>query len=67
LKNRLKELREEKGMTQEKLARMIDVSLSQVRKIEYNMNIPSVLIAIKMKKALQLNDIEELFILEDTD
>ncbi len=67
MKNRLKELREEKGMTQEKLARMIDVSLSQVRKIEYNMNIPSVLIAIKMKKALQLNDIEELFILEDTD
>lgn len=61
MKNNMKKVRIEKGMTQEDLSRITDTSLTQIRNIENGRSIPSVLTAIKIKKALNVNNIEELF------
>lgn len=66
LKNNIKLYREKMGISQEKLARLVDISLSQLRNIEKDRTEkPSIEVAIKIKRALNVNDIEELFIIED--
>lgn len=67
MKNNIKDIRKTQNITQEQLARIIDITLRQMQNIENNKNIPSVLIAIKIKKALNVENIEELFILEKND
>jgi len=61
LNNNLKEFRIINKMTQEDCARKINISLTGFRDIEKNRSIPSVEIAIKIKRILNVKDIEDLF------
>lgn len=61
--NRLKEKRKEMKITQQKLANLIDISLSHYTNIEWNVNIPSVEIALKIAKELKCN-VEDIFLLD---
>lgn len=63
--NRVKEIRIKQGITQEKLARIVDVSLNTIQNIENQGREPRIKLAIKIKKALNVLDIEELFPLDD--
>jgi len=58
--NNVKDFRIKKGLTQEKLARICDVTLNTIQNIENKNYNPKVDLAIKIKKALN-TDIEELF------
>lgn len=66
MKNQLKELRTSQQLTQIQLAEMVNVSRQSIISIETNRYIPSVLLSIKIAKALGIT-VEELFQLEDGD
>ena len=57
---RIKILREEKGLTQEKLAERAGISLDYLGKIEVNINKPGFVAMFKISKALDVH-IKELF------
>jgi DNA-binding XRE family transcriptional regulator len=59
--NNLKEIRNQKKMAQEKLARLVDVSLRTIQNIENKNYEPGVYLALRIKKALEVKNIEELF------
>lgn len=61
--NNIKELREKKGYTQEKLARETDITLRHLQNIENNRVICSVEIALKIYYILQPNNFLDLFFL----
>lgn len=61
MKNYLKKFRNEKGISQEKLARIVDVSLNTIQNIENKNYEPRIGLAIKIKRALNIKEIEELF------
>lgn len=63
MKNRIKELRLEKGLTQEHLADTIGVSRQTINAIEKEKFDPSLPTAFKMAQLFNLS-IEELFIYE---
>jgi Predicted transcriptional regulators len=65
MKSNIKEIRLKNNYTQEKLAREIDISLRQMQNIEKNKTIPSVEIAIKIKRVFNIMDIEELFNIDE--
>lgn len=67
MRNKVKERRLELKLAQEKLARIIDCSTSTIQKIENTNHEPGIYLAIKLKRALQVENVEELFILEDSD
>lgn len=48
----IKERREEKELTQEEVARQLDISLRHYQKVESYESMPSVIIAIKLSKIL---------------
>ncbi len=50
--NRIKELREKRGITQMMLAEMSGVSLAQIQRLEYGKCIPRVLTLMKIADAL---------------
>lgn len=56
----LKKIRETKKITQEEIARELDISTTHYRNIEKQRNIPNVYIAIKISKILG-EKVEELF------
>lgn len=56
----LKTKREAKGISQEKLARIVNVSRETIRKVESGVTVPSVLLAIEIAKAVD-EDVEDLF------
>lgn len=62
--NNLKKIRNEQGITQEKLARIVDVSLNTIQNIENKGFEPRITLAIKLKRALNVKNIEELFPVE---
>lgn len=64
MKNRIKELRKEKGYTQEDLAEIIGVSRQTVNAIEKQKFDPSLNTAFKMAKLFGL-PIESIFLSED--
>lgn len=64
MKNRVKELRKEKGYTQEDLAEIIGVSRQTVNAIEKQKFDPSLNTAFKMAKLFEL-PIESIFLSED--
>jgi putative transcriptional regulator len=66
LKNNLKECRIANNLTQVDLAEMVNVSRQTIISIETARYIPSVLLSIKLAKALQ-KSVEELFELEKKD
>lgn len=65
MKNRLKEKRTKLKLTQEQIARKTDITLTYYRNVESGKSIPTVEIAIKIMKALNEYDIEEIFIIEE--
>ena len=64
MNNRVKELRKEKGLTQENLAEVIGVSRQTVNAIEKQKFDPSLNTAFKMAKLFEL-PIESIFINQD--
>lgn len=64
LGNRLRELREEQGLTQAQLADRIGVSRKTVNTVENGVFVPSTVVALKLARALGC-PVEELFFLPD--
>lgn len=56
----LKEEREKRGLSQEKLAGMVGVSKETIRKVENGLSVPNVFLAIALAKVLSTT-IEFLF------
>lgn len=64
MKNRVKELRKAKGLTQEQLAEIIEVSRQTINAIEKEKFDPSLPTAFKMAKLFEL-PIEQLFWMDE--
>ena len=62
LTNRLREVREAKGLTQAQLAEAIGVSRKTVNTVENGVFVPSTIVALKLAAALE-RQLEELFFL----
>ena len=60
LGKRIKKLREERNLTQEKLAERATISLDYLGKIEVNINRPGLKTLLKISEALEIS-MEELF------
>ena len=64
LKNRLEEIRKSKGIKQEQLAAILEVSRQTVSSIENGRYNPSIILAFKIARYFELS-IEEIFIFEE--
>lgn len=64
MKNRLEQIRKEKGITQEELAGALEVSRQTVGSLENGRYNPSIILAYKIAKYFNLT-IEEIFIYEE--
>lgn len=64
LKNRLEELRKQKGIKQEDLAAALEVSRQTIGSLENGRYNPSIILAFKIAKYFHMN-IEEIFIYEE--
>jgi putative transcriptional regulator len=62
-KNRIREVRREKGLRQVDLARMVGVFQSEISEIECGKRVPSVYLAKRIAKALGVS-LDDLFFLE---
>ncbi len=63
MENRIKDFREERGLTQEELARILDTSRQTIISLERGKYNPSIMLAYKIAKAFN-KTIEEVFIFE---
>jgi len=66
LKNRLEEIRKERGVTQDELAGSLEVSRQTISSLENGRYNPSILLAFKIARYFQMN-IEEIFIYDEGD
>lgn len=64
LKNRLEEVRKAKGITQEELAAILEVSRQTIGSLENGRYNPSILLAFKIARYFQMT-IEDIFIYEE--
>lgn len=64
MKNRLEELRKERGIKQEELAAILEVSRQTIGSLENGRYNPSILLAFKIAKYFGLR-IEDIFIYEE--
>lgn len=64
MKNRLEELRKERGIKQEELADVLEVSRQTIGSLENGRYNPSILLAFKIAKYFGLR-IEDIFIYEE--
>lgn len=64
MKNRLEEIRKDKGITQEELASILEVSRQTIGSLENGRYNPSIILAFKIAKYFNLS-IEDIFIYED--
>lgn len=64
MKNRLEEIRKEKGITQEELASILEVSRQTIGSLENGRYNPSILLAFKIARYFHLT-IEDIFIYEE--
>ncbi|WP_422113555.1 helix-turn-helix transcriptional regulator [Gardnerella sp. DNF00536] len=64
MKNRLEQIRKEKGIAQEELADALEVSRQTVGSLENGRYNPSIILAYKIAKYFNLT-IEEIFIYEE--
>ncbi len=64
LKNRLEEIRNEKGINQEDLAKALSVSRQTISSLENGRYNPSILLAFKIAKFFSMA-IEDIFIFEE--
>jgi len=63
MKTKIKEYRKKLKMTQEDLANKVEVTRQTINALEQGKYNPSLELAHKIKKALKLKSIEEVFIL----
>lgn len=66
MKNRLEELRKERGITQEELADVLEVSRQTISSLENGRYNPSILLAFRIARFFG-SSIEEIFIYEGDD
>lgn len=64
MKNRLEELRKEKGVRQEELAEALEVSRQTIGSLENGRYNPSIMLAFKIAKYFDMS-IEDIFIYEE--
>nr|WP_275940434.1 helix-turn-helix transcriptional regulator [Herbinix luporum] len=64
VKNKLEEIRKEKGITQEELADALEVSRQTISSLENGRYNPSIILAFKISRYFNLS-IEEIFIYEE--
>lgn len=64
VKNRLEELRKQKGIRQEELASALEVSRQTIGSLENGRYNPSILLAFKIARYFHMN-IEDIFIYEE--
>ena len=64
MKNRLEQLRKEKGINQEELAEILEVSRQTIGSLENGRYNPSIILAFKIAKYFGLK-IEDIFIYEE--
>lgn len=64
MKNRLEEIRKEKGIKQEELANELEVSRQTISSLEKGRYNPSILLAFKIARYFGMS-IEEIFIYEE--
>ena len=64
LKNRLEELRKQKGIRQEELAEKLEVSRQTIGSLENGRYNPSIILAIKIARFFDMA-VEEIFIYEE--
>ena len=60
LRNRLREVREARGLTQGQLAELVGVSRKTINTVENGIYVPSTVIALKLARALD-EPVERLF------
>ena len=64
MKNKIEEIRKERGIRQEELAKMLGVSRQTVRSLETGRSHPSIALAFKVARCFEMT-IEEVFIYEE--
>ncbi|WP_426351250.1 helix-turn-helix transcriptional regulator [Alloiococcus sp. CFN-8] len=64
MKNRLEEIRKEKGIKQEELARELQVSRQTISSLEKGRYNPSIILAFKIARYFGMS-VEEIFIYEE--
>lgn len=64
MKNRLEELRKQRGIKQEDLATALEVSRQTIGSLENGRYNPSIILAFKIERYFQMS-IEEIFIYEE--
>ena len=64
MKNRLEELRKSRGIKQEELAAVLEVSRQTIGSLENGRHNPSILLAFKIARYFEMS-IEEIFIYEE--
>ena len=62
--NRIRQLRESMGLTQEELAELVGVTRKTINTVENRKYIPSTYLALKLSEALEV-PVEELFQLDN--
>ena len=65
MKNKVKCLRQQRGMSQQELADLIGVSRQTLSSLENGRYNPSVITSYKIVKVLEIEHIEDLFFLEE--
>jgi len=66
MKNKVRDVRKEKGITQEELAEMLNVSRQTIISIESKRYVPSTILSLKIADYFG-KSVEELFELEEVD
>ncbi len=64
MKNRIEDIRKQKGIRQEELAKLLSVSRQTISSLENGRYNPSIMLAYKIAKAFDMT-IEEVFIFEE--
>ena len=64
MKNNLEEIRKEKGITQEGLAKILEVSRQTIGSLENGRYNPSIILAFKIARYFEMT-IEDIFIYEE--
>ena len=66
MKNKIEEIRKQKGITQEDFAKTLGVSRQTISSLETGRYNPSIFLAFKIAKCFQMT-IEEIFIFDEED
>lgn len=64
LKNKIEEIRKQHGITQEELAKKLEVSRQTIGSLENGRYNPSIILAFKISKLFKIT-VEEIFIYEE--